>query len=208
MQVTRNAKIKSLQTMRNIIKEKSSPTTATSSGQDIQAHVAQSDGDITAPIRPRGEANVGPTKAVQPSSPPIRRPRTPQPGPARHQRDPTATRPPHQGRASPPAHAHSVSAVGRRGRRTEWVGSIRWCGARPANPRYAEAERAVPSSVHWVGRHREYINGIPAGVVRLGAHRRPSTARITTADCCPLLAAPLPPPGWSADIVVAFPYWP
>jgi len=64
MQVTRNAKIKSLQTMQNTIKEKSSPTTATNSGHDIQAHVAQSDGDITAPIRPRGEANVGHTKAV------------------------------------------------------------------------------------------------------------------------------------------------
>jgi len=91
MQVTRNAKIKSLQTMRNTSKEKSSPTTATSSGQDIQAHVAQSDGDITAPIRPRCEANVGPTKAVQPSSRPIRRPRTPPPRPVRHRRVPTAT---------------------------------------------------------------------------------------------------------------------
>jgi len=40
MQVTRNAKIKSLQTMRNRIKKESSPTTATSSGQAIQAHVA------------------------------------------------------------------------------------------------------------------------------------------------------------------------
>jgi len=91
MQGTRNEKIKSLQTMRKTIKEKSSPTTATSSGQDIQAHVAQSDGDITAPIRPWGKANVGPTGAVQPSSRPIRRPRTPPPRPARHQRDPTAT---------------------------------------------------------------------------------------------------------------------
>jgi len=115
MQVTRNAKIKSLQTMRNTIKEKSSPTTATSSGQDIQAHVAQSDGDITAPIQPRGEANVGPTKALQPPSQPIRQPRTPPPRTVRHTRVPTATRPPHQGRASPPAHAHSVSAVGRGG---------------------------------------------------------------------------------------------
>ena len=94
MQVTRNAKIKSLQRMRNTIKEKSSPTTATSSGQDVQAHVAQSDGDITAPIRPRGEANVGPTKAVQPPSQPIR-PATytaaqagpPPEGPNRHNRD-------------------------------------------------------------------------------------------------------------------------
>jgi len=76
--------------MRNTIKEKSSPTTATSSGQDIQAHAAQSDGDITAPIRPRGEANVGPTKAVQPPSQLIRRPRTPPPRPARHPRVPTA----------------------------------------------------------------------------------------------------------------------
>jgi len=91
MQVTRNAKIKSLQTMRNTIKETSSPTTATSSGQDIQAHVAQSDGDITAPIRPRGEANVGPTKAVQPPSQPIRQPRTPPPRPVRLPRVPTAT---------------------------------------------------------------------------------------------------------------------
>ena len=91
MQVTRNAKIKSLQTMRNTIKEKSSPTTATSSGQDIQAHVAQSDGDITAPIRPRGEANIGPTKAVQPPSQPIRQPRTPPPRTVRHPRVPTAT---------------------------------------------------------------------------------------------------------------------
>jgi len=91
MQVTRKAKIKSLQTMRNTIEEKSSPTTATSSGQDVQAHVAQSEGDITPPIRPRGEANVGPAKAVQPSSRPIRLPRTPQPRSARHQRDPTAT---------------------------------------------------------------------------------------------------------------------
>jgi len=93
MQVTRNAKIKSLQTMRNTIKEKSSPTTATSSGQDIQAHVAQSDGDITAPIRPRGKANVGPTKAVQPPSQPIRQPRTPPPRPVRLPRVPTATHP-------------------------------------------------------------------------------------------------------------------
>jgi len=77
MQLTRNAKIRSLQTMRNTIEEKSSPTTATSSGQDVQAHVAQSEGDITPPIRPRGEANVGPTKAVQPSLRPIRLPRTP-----------------------------------------------------------------------------------------------------------------------------------
>ena len=91
MQGTRNEKIKSLQTMRNTIKEESSPTTATSSGQDIQAHVTQSDGDITLPIRPRGKANVGPTNAVHPSSRPIRRPRTPPPRPARHQRDPTAT---------------------------------------------------------------------------------------------------------------------
>jgi len=91
MQVTRNAKIKSLQTMRNTSKEKSSPTSATSSGQDIQAHVAQSDGDITAPIRPRGEANVGPTKAVQPPSEPIRQPRTPPPRPVRLPRVPTAT---------------------------------------------------------------------------------------------------------------------
>jgi len=91
MQVTRNAKIESLQTMRKTIRETSSPTTATSSGQDIQAHVVQSDGDITAPIRPLSEANVGPTKAVQPSSRPICRPRTPPPRPAGHQRDPTAT---------------------------------------------------------------------------------------------------------------------
>jgi len=178
MQGTRNAKIKSLQTMRNTIKEKPSPTTATSSGQDIQAHVAQSDGDITLPIRPRGKANVGPTNAVHPSSRPIRRPRTPRPRPARNQRDPTATQPPHQGRASPPAHAHSVSAVGRRGRRTEWVGATRWCGARPAGPRYAGPERAVASSVHRVGRYSEYISGVPAGVFRLGSHRRPSIARI------------------------------
>ena len=77
--------------MRDTIEEKSSPTTAISSGQDIQAHVAQSDGDITVPIRPRGEANVGPTKAVQPSSRPICRPRTQQPRPARHRRGSTAT---------------------------------------------------------------------------------------------------------------------
>jgi len=94
MQGTGNAKIKSLQTMRNTIEEKSSPTTATSSGQDIQVLVAQSDGDITAPIRPRGEANAGPTKAVQPSLWPIRRPRTPPFRPARHQSNPTATGPP------------------------------------------------------------------------------------------------------------------
>jgi len=154
MQGTGNAKMKSLQTMRNTIKETSNPSTANSSGQDIQVHVAQSDGDITAPIRPWGEANVGPTKAVQQSSWPIRRPRTPPFRPARHQRDPTAPRPPHQGRASPPAHAHSVSAVGWRGRRTEWVGATRWCGARPAGPRYAGPERAVASSVHLVGRPR------------------------------------------------------
>ena len=91
MQGSCNAQIKSLQTMRNTIKEKSSPTTATSRGQDIQAHVAQLDGDITAPIWQRSESNVWHTKAVQPSSRPIRRPRTPPPRPARHQRDPTAT---------------------------------------------------------------------------------------------------------------------
>jgi len=192
MQVTRSARNKSLQTMRNTIKEKSSPTTATSSGNDIQAHVAQSGGGITAPIRPRGEANVGLTKAVQPSSRPIRRPRTPPPRPARHHRDPTATRPPHQGRASPPANAHSVSAVGRRGRRTERVGATRWCGARPAGPRDAGPKRAVASSVHRVGRLREYINGNPAGVVRLGAHRRPSTSRIRS--LLVLLVCPPPPP--------------
>jgi len=67
MQGTGNAKMKSLQTMRNTIEEKSSPTTATSSGQDIQVLVAQSDGDTTAPVRPWGEANAGPTKPVQPS---------------------------------------------------------------------------------------------------------------------------------------------
>jgi len=91
MQATRNARIKSLQTMRNVITEKSSPTTATSSGQDIQAHVCQSDGHITATIRPEYEANVGPTKAVQPPPRPIRRPCTPPPRPARHLMIPTAT---------------------------------------------------------------------------------------------------------------------
>jgi len=91
MQDTCSAKINLLQTMRNTINENSSQTTATSSGQDTQAHVAQSDGDITAPIRPRGETNVGPTKAVQPPSRPIRRPRTPPPRPARYRRYPTAT---------------------------------------------------------------------------------------------------------------------
>jgi len=91
MQVTRNTEIKSLQTMRMTIKENSSPTTATSSGRDIQAQVCQLEGDITATIRPRGEANVGPTKAVQPPAQPIRRPRTPAPGLARHPRVPTAT---------------------------------------------------------------------------------------------------------------------
>ena len=91
MQATRNSKITSLQTMQNTIKKKSSPTTATSSGQDIQADRAQSDGDITAPILPRGEANLGPTKAVQPPSQSIRRPRTPPSRPARHRRGPTAT---------------------------------------------------------------------------------------------------------------------
>jgi len=177
MQATRNAKIKSLQTMRNTIKEKSSPTTATSSGQDIQAHVGQSDGDITATIRRRGEANEGPTKAVQPPPRPIRRSRTRPPGPARHARVPTATRPPHKGRASPPAQVHSVSAVGKTGHMTEWVGATRWCGARPSDPRYAGPERAAASSVHRVGRDHEYISGIPAGVFRLGAHRPPSPAR-------------------------------
>jgi len=93
MQGTCEAKIKSLQTMRNTIKEISSPTTASSSGQDIQAHVAQSDGDITAPIRPRGEANGGPTKAVPPPSRPIRQPRTPPPRPVRHPRVPAAKGP-------------------------------------------------------------------------------------------------------------------
>jgi len=135
MQATRNARIKSLQTMRNVITEKSSPTTATSSGQDIQAHVCQSDGHITATIRPEYEANVGPTKAVQPPPRPIRRPCTPPPRPARHLMIPTATRPPHQGRASPPAPSHSVRDVGSRGRTTEWVGATRWCGAQPADPR-------------------------------------------------------------------------
>jgi len=91
MQATRNAKIKSLQTMRNTIKEFSSPTTPTSSGQDIQAHLAHSDGDITATIRSPGEANLGPTKTVQPPPRPIRRPHTPPPGPACHPRVPTAT---------------------------------------------------------------------------------------------------------------------
>ena len=90
-QATRYAKIKSLHTMRNTIKEKSSPTTATSSGQDISAHVGQSNGDSTATIRPRREANVGPTKAVQALARPIRRPCAPPPGPARHRRVPTAT---------------------------------------------------------------------------------------------------------------------
>jgi len=91
MQATRNAKIKTLQTIRNTIKEKSSPTTATSSAQDIRAHVGQSHGDITSTILPRDEANVGPTKAVGPQARPIRRPRTPPPGPARHRMVPTTT---------------------------------------------------------------------------------------------------------------------
>jgi len=91
MQATRNAKNQVPPNNAKYSQRKLSPTTATSSGQDIQAHVGQSDGDITATIRPRGEANVGPTKAVQPPSRPIRRPRTPPPGPARHRRVPTAT---------------------------------------------------------------------------------------------------------------------
>ena len=69
----------------------SSPTTATSSRQDIQAHGGQSDGDITATIRPLGTANVGPTNAVEPRSRPICRPHIPPPGPARHRRVPIAT---------------------------------------------------------------------------------------------------------------------
>jgi len=178
MQAICNAKIKSLQTMRHTINEISSPTTATSSGQDIQAHVGQSDGDITATIRPPGEPNVAPTKAVHLPARPIRRPCTPPPGPARHRRAPTPTRPLHQGRACPPALAHSGSAVGRRGRRTEWVGATRRCRARPAGPRYAGLERSAASPVHWGGRDHEYISGIPAGVVRLGNQRRPSPAGI------------------------------
>jgi len=194
MQAIRTAKSKSLQTMRNKNTETSSPTTAASSGQDIQAHVAQSVGDITAPIRPRGEANVGPTKAVQPPSRPLRRPRTLPLRPARHRRVPTATRPPHQGGASLPAHAHIVSAVGRRGRRTEWVGATRWCGARPAGPRYARQERALASSVHRVGCHHEYISGIPAGVVRLGARLPPSPTRISRLLDLAVCPSPSPPP--------------
>jgi len=84
MQATRNTKIKSLQKMRNTIREQSSLTTATSGGQENQAHVGHSDGDITAIVRPRGEASIGPTKAVLPPTRPIRRPRTPPPGPALH----------------------------------------------------------------------------------------------------------------------------
>jgi len=140
MQGTRNATIKSLQTMQNTIKEKSSPTTATRSGQDIQAHVAQSDGDITAPIRPRGEANLGPTKAVQPPSQSIRRPRTPPPGPARHRMVPAAARSSNHGRASPPAPSNSVRAVGRGGSTTQWVGATRRRGARGAGPLYPGPE--------------------------------------------------------------------
>jgi len=41
--------------------------------------------------RPRGEANVGPTKAVQPPAQPIRQPRTPPPRPVRLPRVPAAT---------------------------------------------------------------------------------------------------------------------
>jgi len=84
-------KAKSLQTMRNTIKEKSSLTIASSSGQNIQTHLGQSHGDITSTIRPRDEANVGPTKAVQPPARSIHQPRAPQPGASRHWRVPTAT---------------------------------------------------------------------------------------------------------------------
>jgi len=91
MQAILNAKSKSFGTMRNTITETSSPTTGTSSGQDIHAHVGQSHGDITATIRPRGKAIVGPSKAVQPLARPIRRSRTPPSGPSRHRRVPTAT---------------------------------------------------------------------------------------------------------------------
>jgi len=61
------------------LKKHQVPTNTTTSCQDIQAHVGQSHGDITSTIRPRGEANEGPTKAVQPLARPIRRPRTPPP---------------------------------------------------------------------------------------------------------------------------------
>jgi len=94
MQATSHAKTKYLQTMRITIKNRSSPTTATSSGQDIQAHVGQSHDNITSTIRPRGEATVGPPNAVQPQARHIQRPRTPPPGTARHQMVQTTTQAP------------------------------------------------------------------------------------------------------------------
>jgi len=119
-----------------MVKEISSPTTATSSGQDIQAHVAQSDSDITAPIRPRGEANVGPTKTVQTLSQPIRRPHTLPPRPARHRRDPTATGTA-PGRGTGPRHARTSTqrarggcvAHARRGGRRLSLGDLSGCPA-------------------------------------------------------------------------------
>jgi len=72
MHATQKTTSKSLQTMPNTSKEKSNPTTANISGQDIQAHAGQSQGTIRDTIRPRRVANVGPTTAVQLPSSPIR----------------------------------------------------------------------------------------------------------------------------------------
>jgi len=94
MQATRNAKSKSLHTFRITIKNRSSPTTATGSSQDIQADVGQSHGNILSTIRARSEATVGPLKAVQPQARHVRWRRTPPPGPARHRMVPNATQAP------------------------------------------------------------------------------------------------------------------
>jgi len=82
MQATQNTTSKSLETMRNTSKEKSNPTTATISSQDIQAHAGQSQCAIRDTIRPRRGANVGPTTAVQPPSSPIHRATSANPGAA------------------------------------------------------------------------------------------------------------------------------
>jgi len=59
-----------------------SPRTATTSGQDVQAHADYSKGNIniTSEIRPWGEANVGPAEGVHPPARPLQRPRPPPQG--------------------------------------------------------------------------------------------------------------------------------
>ena len=79
--------------MRNKINENSSPATATISGQDVRAHAGQALVKITSTIRLQHVASAGPEKAVQPPTRPIRRPRTPPPGPSPHCRAPNATEP-------------------------------------------------------------------------------------------------------------------